>query len=84
MLFPKPVRIRLKGKKLKALRLACFTRDKFRCVDCSRVVTWESGEMAHIVSKRLAPGDAIENVLTKCHRCHMAEHGGGSLKDMHL
>jgi 5-methylcytosine-specific restriction endonuclease McrA len=85
----KPRPGRLKGKAMKALRLACFERDGYRCqaehslfeswefiVKCLRPVTWESGHLAHIGAKR-RHGDSLENVRTLCAECHLIEHQYG-------
>src|ERR1700677_4667256 len=45
-------RVRLRGKKLEQLRRDCFERDGYRCMcGCKQPVTWEDGDMAHIVSR---------------------------------
>ena len=86
--------VRLYGDDVEPLRRECFERDEYRCqhvIDvgpperkCLRVVRWEegypdSGHMAHIGNKRMY-GDVIDNVLTKCPRCHLElEHAGGKV-----
>lgn len=78
--------VRLRGKALKTLRRQCFDRDKFTCVDCGRTVAWDwkdaldfdlpVGEMSHVRKKRMY-GDALENVVTRCRRCHQNSHNCG-------
>ncbi len=73
---------RLRGNPLEALRLACFERDGYRCVDCGMPVRFErgypdSGDMAHVGAKRRY-GDNLPNVRTKCFTCHrIIEHRYG-------
>ena len=77
MKFPKPKVIRLKGKPLKALRQACYERDKGTCQLCGKTISWDWGHMAHI-QRRAKGGDVLENVTWKCFDCHIrVEHGGG-------
>ena len=86
--FPKQNVIRLRGKALTALRMACYERDGRCCVDCGRPLIWESGfynsmHMAHIVPKARG-GDVIENVQTKCFEHHATDHSNGTgLANMH-
>ena len=82
---------RLKGEELAELRRQCFYRDKYRCQHivergiyglvnfiCGEHVTWESGHMAHIVSRARGGMDRLDNVVTKCGRCHIGiEHAYG-------
>lgn len=70
--------VRLFGSDMTELRLQCFERDGYRCVDCGSAVIFErgyqqSGEMAHVRTKR-NNGDTLENVRTKCGKCHFREH----------
>jgi 5-methylcytosine-specific restriction endonuclease McrA len=85
--------IRLYGKALTKLRLDCFDRDCFTCVDCARTVAWDEkdalefdlpiGEMSHVKNKRMY-GDTLENVVTRCRECHQKSHncGGHPLRKM--
>lgn len=82
MLFPKG-RIRLKGKALAELRLACVTRDRGRCRECHVRVSDELPDwhplkyhMAHIKSRGASGWDVLENVRTLCGDCHRKEHRG--------
>jgi 5-methylcytosine-specific restriction endonuclease McrA len=72
--------VRLYGKALEALRLACVTRDEWRCVKCGEPVTDRVPEwaphryhMAHIVSRGAGGSDVLENVRTLCGCCHAGE-----------
>jgi len=70
-------RVRLRGKALEALRRACFERDRYRCQcspSCGVAVTWESGDMAHIVSRGAGGSDVLSNVVTMAHFHHLASH----------
>jgi 5-methylcytosine-specific restriction endonuclease McrA len=68
-------RIRLTGKALEALRIAVFQRDVFRCSECDRRVTWESGHLAHIISRGAGGSDTMENTRVLCPDCHLVgEH----------
>jgi 5-methylcytosine-specific restriction endonuclease McrA len=83
----KPRAGRLKGAALEQLRRDCFERDGYRCqgfihsecglwFTCRKLVTWESGHMAHIGAKR-RHGDSLDNVRTLCAECHRIEHAYG-------
>jgi 5-methylcytosine-specific restriction endonuclease McrA len=76
--------IRIKGKKLEALRRACFERDMYCCAECCRNVTWNTGHMAHIKARGRGGSDTLDNVRALCQRCHVQEHSNGcGIKDMH-
>lgn len=81
-MFPKPGIVRLKGKDMEALRIACYMRDAGRCVKCRIPVNLKEGQgypvmhMAHVRTKR-NNGDYLGNVKTLCGRCHGLEHNGG-------
>ena len=66
--------VRLTGEDLKALRLDVFTRDGFRCARCGQAVTWDSGELMHIVSRGSGGSDTMDNTECGCSRCHREEH----------
>ena len=75
-------RIRLRGKKLEQLRRDCFERDGYRCTcGCKQPVTWEVGDMAHIVSRGAGGSDILSNVRTMTHEHHMLEHSKGKKKE---
>jgi len=75
---------RLTGKALSELRWQCWNRDNGCCQDCGVRVYFEARfdgdpdayDMAHRRNKRMH-GDTLDNVVTKCHRCHMQEHAKG-------
>lgn len=88
----KPRLGRLKGAAMTNLRRACFERDGYRCKhmvrrstaehswweECGCVVTWETGDMAHIVSRGAGGKDELSNVVTKCRLHHrVVEHAYG-------
>ena len=90
----KPRRGRLKGKDMESLRREAFDRDGYRCqhvlvcaemnfeelkpILCLRPITWETGHLAHIISRGAGGKDELSNVLTKCPFHHMvAEHSYG-------
>jgi len=89
---PRPGRLR--GRAMEQLRREVFARDGYRCqhlltslgihegvewfVKCLRPVTWESGHLAHIVSRGRGGKDEASNLLTKCPDCHIGiEHSYG-------
>jgi len=81
-----PTVIRVKGKAMEKLRRDCFERDFYRCRGeipgffdpCGKLVTWETGHMAHIISRGRRGPDVISNVVTKCAECHIGiEHSYG-------
>ena len=85
-MFPKPGTVRLKGKKMEALRVACFLRDRGRCKQCARRVAlteldarWDMPVMhlAHIRSRGAGGEDQLFNVRVLCPECHIKEHNGG-------
>jgi hypothetical protein len=74
--------VRLWGKDIEPLRVACYERDHGRCVECGVAVhddlpDWHDDKfhMAHIRNRRMY-GDVLENVRTLCGREHRAEHAG--------
>jgi 5-methylcytosine-specific restriction endonuclease McrA len=88
----KPRPGRLKGKAMEKLRRDCFERDGYRCQHktylslmggelwkvCMEPVTWDTGHMAHIVSRGRGGKDELSNVETKCAHCHIGiEHSYG-------
>jgi hypothetical protein len=71
-------RVRLTCNALEALRRECFERDHYTCTcGCGQRVTWETGDMAHIVSRGAGGSDVIDNVTTMTHDCHMKSHNCG-------
>lgn len=81
---------RLKGEAMTELRMQCFDRDVYCCqhmlkyedgtdmARCGWGITWESGHMAHIVSRGRGGKDELSNVITKCAQHHMiVEHSYG-------
>ena len=72
--------VRLSGKELAALRLACMKRDGWRCSECDRPVTdavpeWHPSRahMAHIVGRGRGGSDTLDNLRCLCGRCHLEE-----------
>jgi hypothetical protein len=58
-------------------RLEVFTRDKFLCVDCSKKVSWDTGQLAHSGRTKISRCWCPEALKTKCHDCHKAnDHHG--------
>lgn len=56
-----------------ALRMLAFVRDEGSCVDCGKMLDWNTFHLAHIRGKRNW-GDHIDNVKSKCPPCHFSEH----------
>ena len=55
-----------------------FEADLVSVFRCWKSVTWESGHMAHIVSRGRGGKDELSNVTTKCAECHIGiEHSYG-------
>lgn len=86
----KPRPGRLKGDAMTQLRSDCFERDRYYCqhetfshvlqalVKCCARVTWETGHMAHKISRGRGGKDELSNVVTKCAHHHMVvEHSYG-------
>jgi len=76
--LPRPGR--LKGKDLKALRLACFERDRGLCITFGQPTLFgaphewpNSFHMAHRRGKRMW-GDHLGQVDTQCGACHRESH----------
>lgn len=70
-------RVRLKGDDLEALRLERFDLDRWRCVDCRRIVRddvpdWAANKahLAHMIGRGRGGSDTIANTRTKCGECH--------------
>lgn len=83
MRFPKG-NIRLHGRELEQLRLACLQRDKGKCRECGVKVSdqlpaWHplKFEMAHIKSRGAGGSDTLGNVKTSCKECHTKQHTKG-------
>ena len=75
-------RIRLRGKKLEALRRERFEKDRYRCQwdGCGKLVEWSgpnAGHLAHIQSRGAGGSDTLENTRTLCGFHHMYEHQHG-------
>ncbi len=78
--FPKGT-VRLSGRELETLRLACLQRDTGRCRECGAKVSdqlpaWHplKYHMAHIKSRGAGGADELINVRCLCGDCHRAEH----------
>jgi 5-methylcytosine-specific restriction endonuclease McrA len=76
--------VRLYGKDLEALRMACFDRAESICQNCGTPTSYlprfdgdpAAYDMAHIQSRGAGGSDTLENVRCLCHSCHMKEHAG--------
>jgi 5-methylcytosine-specific restriction endonuclease McrA len=66
--------VRCSGDDMTNLRRRVFFRDGYRCVRCGRPVTWNTGELAHIVPRGCGGSDTDDNVETCCQQCHRDEH----------
>lgn len=89
----KPRPGRLKGKKMTDLRMFVFERDGFKCQHivptplrkfmagyrdiCGVPVTWDTGHLAHIVSRGAGGQDTPENTYCCCEAHHMTFHAYG-------
>ena len=79
--------VRLEGKDLASLKLACKDRDGWRCVKCGRWVSDEVHECsihrahaAHIIGRGRGGSDVLENLRTLCSDCHLVkEHNPKSV-----
>ena len=80
--------IRLTGEDLTALRVACFRRDRYRCVECGQGVTdsphaWYKiqAQMAHLIGRGAGGPDTLDNVRCLCGECHVdGEHNPKSVR----
>lgn len=76
--------VRLTGAAIGPLRWQCYSRDRGRCKICgvtTHYIPFYDGDplafdMAHIKSRGAGGSDNLSNLVTKCHRDHMAEHAG--------
>lgn len=66
--FPKVKPIRLKGKKMKALRERVFERDGYRCVECGSTF-WL--ELSHNKPRGRGGADTEDNLACRCKICHV-------------
>ena len=69
--------IRRNGKDMALLRQIVFERDRYRCCDCGKPVSWDSGHLAHIQSRGAGGSDVPENLRTLCAICHAKDHNAG-------
>ena len=77
--------VRLDAIEMKALRAACWDRDKGICQETGERLYWEprfpgdplAYDMAHIRSRGAGGNDTLDNVRALCHSCHMKEHSKG-------
>ena len=77
-------KVRLWGDAIDMLRRECWERDRGVCQSCGISTYWEARfdgdpqafDMAHGKSRGASGSDAIDNVETYCHECHMREHNG--------
>ena len=67
-------RLRLKGKALESLRRRVFERDGWHCRECLVGCSWDSGHLAHIISRGAGGSDTEDNTRLLCGDCHHAEH----------
>ena len=74
MMFPKPKRVRLKGKALARLNQAIHDRDNDRCVICGAWV--DPGKKFHHEPCGADKSDEEEKGATLCDRCHFRRHNG--------
>jgi 5-methylcytosine-specific restriction endonuclease McrA len=76
--------VRLSGKAMEGLRRSRFAYDRGFCQDCGKSTFFtprfdgdpDAFDLAHIRSRGAGGSDTLDNVVTKCHRCHMREHAG--------
>ena len=66
--------IYLAGDDVAGARRACFESDNWRCVNCQRCISWETGEMDHGGKTKVQRCSCPENLSTKCRRCHNRKH----------
>lgn len=61
----------LAGQDCEPRRLQVFSRDEFKCVDCGKEITWESGHLAHGGNTKVSRCWCACNLKTKCSDCHL-------------
>jgi 5-methylcytosine-specific restriction endonuclease McrA len=76
-MFPKPGIIRLKGPAMAQLRWRVFCRDGWVCQVCGKICGWDTGHLAHIVSRGAGGPDTMENTRLLCAGCHHNSHNSG-------
>lgn len=72
MVIAKENRIRLKGKALKSLNDAIFSRDDNCCIICGRYV--QSGTKFHHEPNGSSKSDEIHKGVVLCEQCHFERH----------
>jgi len=75
MYIPKNKRVRLKGKKLKALNHEIHVRDHYRCGICGQEI--EEGEKFHHEPCGIYKSDEINKGMLLCGKCHYKRHFTG-------
>ena len=65
-------RIKLGKQVYQRLMKRVLERDGWRCRKCGAV---ENLQVHHKIRRSQQGNDSIENLVTLCARCHMAEHG---------
>jgi 5-methylcytosine-specific restriction endonuclease McrA len=71
--LPKTRLIRMDREQYPELHRAILRRDGWRCQVCG---TRSHLEVHHQQFRSHSGGDTEENLITLCHDCHSAEHGG--------
>jgi HNH endonuclease len=77
MMFPKPSRIRVSGKKMSDLNTLIWELDNRCCAMCYDPVPFGT-KFHHIKFKSQGGGDTVDNGATLCqtgNNCHGAAHG---------
>lgn len=72
MMFPKATKVKLKGKKLKALNEEVYKRDQGCCAICGIEV--ERGVKMHHEPQGALKSDEIDKVMLLCNECHYQRH----------
>jgi len=77
------------GRDKSLLRIVCFARDHFTCMECGKQNYAENLDMHHVIPLGKGGDDTLSNVTTRCKwgNCHKKEHvrpRWGAAKDVKL
>jgi 5-methylcytosine-specific restriction endonuclease McrA len=71
-MLKKVKRIKLGPRMYRRLMKCVLERDQWKCQKCGSL---ENLQVHHKIKRSQQGNDALENLVTLCSYCHMAEHG---------